>query len=59
MGKNAVTTVSFFSPFLPLAMRINEKNMRQAMLWVCNIVLREGEREFLNKLFKIPLIFCH
>ena len=45
MGKNAVRTVSFFSPFLPLAMRINEKNMRQAMLWVCNIVLREGERE--------------
>ena len=59
MGKNAVRTVAFFSPFLPLAMRINEKNMRQAMLWVCNIVLREGEREFLNKLFKIPLIFCH
>ena len=46
------------TPFhLLTILKNNEEKMRQAMLWVCNIV--QGEGRILNTFFKIPIIFRH
>ena len=47
------------TPFLLLTMlRNNEQKLRQAMLWICNILQGERGNSFLNKNFlKFPLYY--
>ena len=50
--------LSVSTPLLLLTMlKSHEQKLRQAMLWVRNIV--EGEWGIFNTLFKTTIIFCH
>ena len=59
MGKAAIWTISFFSPFLLNNVENNKQNLRQDILWPRKIVAIGEEGGFLNTLLKIPIIFCH
>ena len=59
MGKTAIRDISCFSPLPPLN-NVEKQSAKLASSYITGLQhCVVGEGLFLNRLFKIPIIFCH